>query len=1138
MLSPFVTVATCNLSQWALDFNGNKSRIIESIKLSKEKGAKYRLGPELEICGYSCEDHFYEKETTDFSWKILGEILEETADDDMIIDSSMPVIHHGVRYNCRIFCLAGKILLIRPKMWLAEDGNYREGRWFTGWHKDKLGVLEDHVLPEEIQIITNQKSVKFGVGIIETVDGQTIASEVCEELFTPESLNILLGLEGVDIISNGSGSHFQMGKQKRRHDLIKEASQKNGGVYMYSNLLGCDGNRLVFDGNGMIYKNSDLLAVGEHLSFQEVEVVTATINMNDIIRKRASVVSKGIQADQRDVHLQRINLAEMFKGVDKVENFHLASTLQTNYEVTKSMSVPTYEMEYEMGLCMSRYLWDYMIRSGIFGGLFLPLSGGVDSSSTAMVVYMMCDIIVNIINDKKDETIYDPKSDKDRERLRTLIINRLNQRVLLNYDEYKKEKIIGLDHPRKLAYIILHTCNMPTKNNTVEIKGNAELLAQSLGCFHTTVPIEDAFASLKNMVKRTEFFNFNGTLPAIVSKQTNMIPNLWVEPEPKIPEDPDAAAAAADADAAADGDAAADAGTGAQKGGRPFTKLESPLPSGTLDTIRNKIANLQQQLLNKSAEGTGPDPSELNIPRYKSTGGDWQENLAIQNIQARIRMITAYYMAQILPLYRYTINVLYNKDILGITWSEYVNLRDDAIQEIKTSNDKLKDVPDEDIDFREVWSDEKYPDEADSSKKAEAIKKVMKKKGKPIPPRTPISLKYENLTPTPDKYKTLKAAYLRLYKFRPSSSTTTFSPDDTTMFGFNRESPVYKYASPALVVLASSNADEALRGFFTKYDAGSGDLNPIGSFSKTELRAFLEWCITKFKPSGDPSPENPNYNFSVIKDILDTVASPELTPQDEVNKALGKNAIQDDEIEIELTYGDLYDFLKYRKNNILGPYGIFDQMCADRLGKPMYVVYPYGNPTANPPSKTPSKELEVATPINIAKKVETMFRWYTSNRHKMTILTPSIHATSYSPDDNRHDERPFLYPAFAFSYQREKINARVNVMMGDDTIKAKIAAGIKQLENEKKKIADEVREKTLSTIERRKERTANRITRIGATAATAAAAAPAATAAPAAAAAAEAPAAAPAAAAAQGGRSRYSKTRNRRQQKSKTRHRR
>lgn len=37
------------------------------------------------------------------------------------------------------------------------------------------------------------------------------------------------------------------------------------------------------------------------------------------------------------------------------------------------------------------------------------------------------------------------------------------------------------------------------------------------------------------------------------------------------------------------------------------------------------------------------------------------------------------------------------------------------------------------------------------------------------------------------------------------------------------------------------------------------------------------------------------------------------------------------------------------------------------------------------------------------------FYYYAVNRHKMTTLTPSYHAEGYSPDDNRHDLRQFLY---------------------------------------------------------------------------------------------------------------------------------
>lgn len=67
-----VRVAACNLDQWAMDFDGNVRRTCESIRAAREQGAKYRLGPELELCGYGCEDHFLERDTTQHSYVTLG----------------------------------------------------------------------------------------------------------------------------------------------------------------------------------------------------------------------------------------------------------------------------------------------------------------------------------------------------------------------------------------------------------------------------------------------------------------------------------------------------------------------------------------------------------------------------------------------------------------------------------------------------------------------------------------------------------------------------------------------------------------------------------------------------------------------------------------------------------------------------------------------------------------------------------------------------------------------------------------------------------------------------------------------------------------------------------------------------------
>ena len=52
-----------------------------------------------------------------------------------------------------------------------------------------------------------------------------------------------------------SGSHFKLGKQQARLDIIKLAALRNGGIHMYANCRGCDGNRLYFDANSLISMN-------------------------------------------------------------------------------------------------------------------------------------------------------------------------------------------------------------------------------------------------------------------------------------------------------------------------------------------------------------------------------------------------------------------------------------------------------------------------------------------------------------------------------------------------------------------------------------------------------------------------------------------------------------------------------------------------------------------------------------------------------------------------------------------------------------------------------------------------------------------------------------------------------------------
>ncbi|KAI3872053.1 hypothetical protein MKX03_001400 [Papaver bracteatum] len=86
--------------------------------------------------------------------------------------------------------------MIRPKFWLANDGNFRESRWFTAWKQ--RDHLEEFQLPSDVAEALSITSVPFGYGYIQFLD-TVVAAEFCEELFAPIPPLAKLALDGVVI---------------------------------------------------------------------------------------------------------------------------------------------------------------------------------------------------------------------------------------------------------------------------------------------------------------------------------------------------------------------------------------------------------------------------------------------------------------------------------------------------------------------------------------------------------------------------------------------------------------------------------------------------------------------------------------------------------------------------------------------------------------------------------------------------------------------------------------------------------------------------------------------------------------------------------------------------------------------------
>ncbi|XP_074604982.1 NAD synthetase [Brevipalpus obovatus] len=413
-------LAVFTINQFALDFHGNCERIIESIKIALEKGSGFRIGPELEICGYSCEDSFYEEDTVHHSWESVAKIIEQDFR-DIIIDLGMPIYKDGGLYNCRVILLNNKILAIRPKVKLANNGNYRESRHFLPWNRSP--AVHNYCLPSFITSLTGQTYVPFGSEIIiEIVPPKTqhtlanieplrIGFEMCEELWVHDSSHArLYGQQGVHIIVNSSASYWEIRKLQRVQTLMEAATLRSGGLYAFSNLIGCDGQRLCFYGRSLIVLNGKVLTktTSRETMFKEIEGIFYSFDPLDVINFRQQNNAK-IQSQSENIANYHIDCSKLssiddcFEPVDGrlIISLHNFRGLKASKASFISPEKPL-SSEEEIMYYASLWLWDYLRRNQAWcQGFILPLSGGLDSASVACLVYCMCSIAWKSISDNE-----------------------------------------------------------------------------------------------------------------------------------------------------------------------------------------------------------------------------------------------------------------------------------------------------------------------------------------------------------------------------------------------------------------------------------------------------------------------------------------------------------------------------------------------------------------------------------------------------------------------------------------------------------------------------------------------------------------------------------------------------------------
>ena len=320
-------LAGAALNQTPLDWQNNLDNIQQAIGQARAQQVEILCLPELCVTGYGSEDLFLGRWFSEKALGFLDSIREWCA--DITVAIGLPMWFEDNLYNCTCLIQNQRIQGFIPKQHLANDGVHYEPRWFKAW---PAGELTEFIYLDE--------AYPFGDRLYE-LHGIKIGFEICEDAWVGNRRPACRLFEkGVQLILNPSASHFAFEKSAFRKNLVINSSKNFNCVYVYSNLLGNESGRMIFDGDIFIAQNGQLIQRNQKLSFEQINLTSALIDFQDPQQSQADLV--------QDTH-------------------------DTKVEFVKAVTLA---------------LFDYM-RKSRSKGFVLSLSGGADSSICTVLVTEM-----------------------------------------------------------------------------------------------------------------------------------------------------------------------------------------------------------------------------------------------------------------------------------------------------------------------------------------------------------------------------------------------------------------------------------------------------------------------------------------------------------------------------------------------------------------------------------------------------------------------------------------------------------------------------------------------------------------------------------------------------------------------------
>ena len=414
-----IKLASSNTNQTPLEWKKNYSNIKESINEAKKNKVDILCFPELSITGYGCQDLFYSKWLNRKSDKLLIKISK-------LCKNITILIGHPLRYNDKLYnsiCIIKntKILGFFIKSNLPNDGIHYEKRWFEPW---KLGSIE--------KVQFNNRRVPIGTIQIEYNQQLTIGFEICRDSWDDEirPANLIKTTKNL-LILNPIASHYAFNKFEFRLNQVIESSKKYNCIYLSVNLLGNESGKTIFEGDSILAIKGKLISVSERFSFDDYVINTYSINLKTEIK------------------------ALKYKPYNKYDEFIDAFNLA---------------------------LSDYLIKSKS-KGFALSLSGGLDSSSLAILIYEMINRTLNKIGIEK--TINRFNIDKK-------IINKNSSNII-----------------KELCHKLLHTAYQKTENSSIKTIESSKKISDFVGSNHYEWSIDEEVSSIVKKISKKTQINYN-----------------------------------------------------------------------------------------------------------------------------------------------------------------------------------------------------------------------------------------------------------------------------------------------------------------------------------------------------------------------------------------------------------------------------------------------------------------------------------------------------------------------------------------------------------------------------------------------------------------------------------------------------